>query len=176
MFPTSERTRGEKEPRNVSCFAPPSAVTSLSLSRSVGALFSSILRYLRTLIGITVVLIIVPGISSRERCLFDVVRPSRPFPISNTPCSPISIAMFLTRSEYDRGVNTFSPEGRLFQVEYAIEAIKLGTITRSLVHSVADSDLCPSTRRNPHVTFPMPVTIRCESLRIIANRCESLNR
>ncbi|KAJ2882844.1 proteasome component pup2 [Coemansia asiatica] len=29
--------------------------------------------------------------------------------------------MFLTRSEYDRGVNTFSPEGRLFQ------AIKLGT-------------------------------------------------
>lgn len=35
--------------------------------------------------------------------------------------------MFQTRGDYDRGVNTFSPEGRIFQIEYAIEAIKLGS-------------------------------------------------
>jgi len=31
----------------------------------------------------------------------------------------------MARSEYDQGVNTYSPEGRLHQVEYAIEAIKV---------------------------------------------------
>ncbi|CAE7249641.1 Psma5 [Symbiodinium sp. KB8] len=46
---------------------------------------------------------------------------------SQVRCRPIHSMSFLSRSEYDRGVNTFSPEGRLFQVEYAIEAIKLGS-------------------------------------------------
>lgn len=43
--------------------------------------------------------------------------------------------MFLTRSEYDRGVNTFSPEGRLFQVEYAIETVKVCFIDLDLINT-----------------------------------------
>jgi 20S proteasome subunit alpha 5 len=38
-------------------------------------------------------------------------------------CSPLP---------HTRGVNTFSPEGRLFQVEYALEAIKLGSTALGL--------------------------------------------
>lgn len=49
---------------------------------------------------------------------------------------PLSnLAMFLTRSEYDRGVSTFSPEGRLFQVEYSLEAIKLGSTAIGILTS-----------------------------------------
>ena len=50
----------------------------------------------------------------------------------------------MTRSEYDRGVNTFSPEGRLFQVEYAIEAIKFGTTAIGI--------MTPEGKKN-HVEF-----------------------
>mmetsp|Transcript_20340 Transcript_20340/g.39960 ORF Transcript_20340/g.39960 Transcript_20340/m.39960 type:complete len:246 (+) Transcript_20340:272-1009(+) len=35
--------------------------------------------------------------------------------------------MFATRTEYDRGVNTFSPDGRLFQIEYSLQAVNMGS-------------------------------------------------
>lgn len=64
--------------------------------------------------------------------------------------------MFLTRSEYDRGVNTFSPEGRLFQVEYAIEAIKLGSTAIGI--KTADGVLLCVEKR---ITSPLMEPNRC---------------
>ena len=57
--------------------------------------------------------------------------------------------MFMAKSEYDRGVNTFSPEGRLFQVEYAIQAVKLGSTAVGIrtAEGVVLERLSPGWRR-----------------------------
>ena len=70
--------------------------------------------------------------------------------------------MFMTRSEYDRGVNTFSPEGRLFQVEYAIEAIKLGSTaiairTSALSAATTAATVAAPVRPKVHRTKPAPL-------------------
>ena len=71
-----------------------------------------------------------------------------------TPSDNEVLIMFMTRSEYDRGVNTFSPEGRLFQVEYAIEAIKFGTTAIGIMTPEGkDSLVCIQRRSNcSHLT------------------------
>ena len=45
-----------------------------------------------------------------------------------------SIAMQPSGRGYDHGVSTFSPDGRLYQVEYARESVKRGTTTVGLVY------------------------------------------
>ncbi|GIQ81784.1 proteasome A-type subunit, partial [Kipferlia bialata] len=52
--------------------------------------------------------------------------------------------MFMTSSSHDRGVNTFSPEGRIFQIEYAMKAINLSSTALALT---IDNGIVMATER-----------------------------
>jgi len=51
------------------------------------------------------------------------------------------------KSEYDRGVNTFSPEGRLYQIEYAMAATNLGSTSVGI--QTAEGVLIAAEKRLP---------------------------
>ncbi|KAI4826836.1 hypothetical protein KUCAC02_030267 [Chaenocephalus aceratus] len=83
--------------------------------------------------------------------------------------------MFLTRSEYDRGVNTFSPEGRLFQVEYAIEAIKLGSTAIGIQTSEGPNSIEKIVEIDTHIGCAMSGLIADAKTLIDKARVETQN-
>lgn len=56
--------------------------------------------------------------------------------------------------QYDRAKTIFSPEGRLFQVEYAREAVKKGSTSVGLVYG--DGVVLAATRENPELQSRNP--------------------
>jgi proteasome alpha subunit len=58
------------------------------------------------------------------------------------------------QSQYDRGITIFSPDGRLFQVEYAKEAVKKGATALGLVYE--DGVILAATRTNQKLKVRNP--------------------
>ena len=44
----------------------------------------------------------------------------------------LTVSYLFSKEHYDRGVNTFSPEGRIYQIEYAIEAINVSILEKRI--------------------------------------------
>lgn len=58
------------------------------------------------------------------------------------------------QAQYDRGITIFSPDGRLFQVEYAKEAVKKGATALGLVYD--DGVVLAATRTNQKLKVRNP--------------------
>jgi len=58
------------------------------------------------------------------------------------------------QAQYDRGITIFSPDGRLFQVEYAKEAVKKGATSLGIVYE--DGVILGATRNTPKLQVRNP--------------------
>ncbi len=58
------------------------------------------------------------------------------------------------QAQYDRGITIFSPDGRLFQVEYAKEAVKKGATSLGIVYE--DGVVLGATRSTPELQVRNP--------------------
>lgn len=78
--------------------------------------------------------------------------------------------MFSENNDYDSSVNTFSPEGRIYQIEYAINASKLGA--SGLCICLPSGIIIVSEVKKPKKLLEKP---GIKKLNQIANHCFSLS-